>query len=200
VRRLLAVVRSLFSLGYVRYRIARLGHDIFESVLWQSRMQCGQNVRIHPTASIRNPHNVVIGDNSHINLWCCVWAGETSKIIIGKNLLMGPCVQLHASRHGMEVGLPMTEQPRVFEDIVIGDDCWLCAGAIITAGVRIADGVVVAANAVVTRDILEENVIVGGVPARITGRRGSSQCSETRNKEADSGSRPSDPERASDRT
>jgi len=171
MKRLLFVLRAAFSLGYAKYLLCRWGHNIFESVLWRTRVEAGRNIRVHPTASIRNPQNVVIGENSHINLWCCVWAGETSKIIIGRNLLMGPCVQLHASRHGTALGAPMMEQPRVFEDIVIGDDCWLCAGVVVTAGVRIANGVVVAANAVVTEDILEENVIVGGVPAKTIGRR-----------------------------
>ncbi len=65
----------------------------------------------------------------------------------------------------------MTLQPRLYADVIIGNDVWLCAGCIITAGVIIADGVVVAANAVVTKSIDEENVVVGGVPARIIGRR-----------------------------
>jgi len=148
-----------------------MGHNLFESAVWRLRMHCGKHVRIHPTASIRNAHNVYVGANSHINLNCCVWAGETSKIVLGDNLLMGPNVQIHASKHGMAAGVPMTLQPRLYADVIIGNDVWLCAGCIITAGVIIADGVVVAANAVVTKSIDEENVVVGGVPARIIGRR-----------------------------
>ena len=41
----------------------------------------------------------------------------------------------------------------------------------ITAGTHIANGVVVAAGAVVTKSITQENVIVGGVPAKIIGER-----------------------------
>jgi acetyltransferase-like isoleucine patch superfamily enzyme len=41
----------------------------------------------------------------------------------------------------------------------------------VTGGVTIADGVIVAANAVVTRDVLEENSIVAGVPAKAIGKR-----------------------------
>jgi len=62
-------------------------------------------------------------------------------------------------------------QERTEEDIVIGDDVWLGANSVVTAGTRIANGVIVAAGSVVTKDITEENVIVGGVPARVIGKR-----------------------------
>ena len=49
--------------------------------------------------------------------------------------------------------------------IHIGNRVWIGAGAIITRGVTIGDGAVIAARAVVTKDV-EENTIVGGVPAK----------------------------------
>jgi acetyltransferase-like isoleucine patch superfamily enzyme len=164
-------LRTILSPQYVGYLVSRWAYNVFESAIWRIRIEAASSARIHPTASIRNPQNVKVGNNSHINLNCCLWAGKTSQIILGDNLLMGPCVQLHAGRHGMALGTPMTFQPREDEDIVIGDDVWLCAGCIVTAGVTIANGVVVAANAVVTKTIAEENVIVGGVPAKIIGYR-----------------------------
>ena len=54
------------------------------------------------------------------------------------------------------------------EEIVIGDYVWLCTGVTILPGVKITGKyVVVAAGAVVTRDITQNFIIVGGVPARI---------------------------------
>ena len=50
--------------------------------------------------------------------------------------------------------------------IHIGNRVWIGAGAIITRGVTIGDGAVIAAGAVVTKDV-EENTIVGGVPAKV---------------------------------
>lgn len=55
-------------------------------------------------------------------------------------------------------------------DIVIGNDVWLGIGATIMSGVTISDGAVVAAQAVVTKDV-PPYAIVGGVPARVIGRR-----------------------------
>ena len=84
---------------------------------------------------------------------------------------MGPGVCLFSSNHSMDMARPMTLQERKEASIVIGDDVWLGAHVIVTAGTRIANGVVVAAGAVVTRSITEENVIVAGIPAKGIGKR-----------------------------
>lgn len=52
------------------------------------------------------------------------------------------------------------------ESISIGKDVWIGAGAIILPGVKIGNGVVVAAGAVVNKDV-PDNVMVAGVPATI---------------------------------
>lgn len=170
-KRFSLIVNTIFSIGFLRYLIERFAYNLYEHVVWRSKMKVGRNVRIHPSASIRYPEHVSLGDHSHININCCIWAETNSRITLGKNLLMGPNVQIHSSHHGTKLGSPMMEQPQVGGDIVIGDDVWLCGGAIITSGVSIANGVVVAANAVVTKNIEEENVIVAGVPAKIVAKR-----------------------------
>jgi len=171
LRQLADALRALFSISHVHHRISALGYTMHEHVVWRFSMTRGKNLRVHPTASIRNPRNITVGNNSHINMYCSVWAGGESKIALGDNLLMGPCVQIHAGRHGIKLGRPMTFQQRVFEDITIGNDVWLCGGCIITGGVTIADGVIVAANAVVTKNVTEENAIVAGLPAKVIGKR-----------------------------
>lgn len=55
-------------------------------------------------------------------------------------------------------------------EITIGDYCWICSRAIILPGVKIGQGAVVAAGAVVCKDV-EPWTIVGGVPAKKIGRR-----------------------------
>jgi acetyltransferase-like isoleucine patch superfamily enzyme len=165
------VLRYTFSLSNLKTLLLSYGYYIHDQVLGMARIHTGDDPRIHPTASIRNPQNVYLGDNSHINRNCCVWCGESSRITLGDNLLMGPGVMMFAVNHGIAPHTPMTFQPRREEDILVGDDVWLGAGVVVLAGVRIADGCLVAAGAVVTRDLDEPYAIYGGVPAKRIGSR-----------------------------
>ena len=53
---------------------------------------------------------------------------------------------------------------------IVGDDVWIGFRAVINAGIRIGNGAIVAAGAVVTKDV-EPYTIIGGVPARQIGQR-----------------------------
>jgi acetyltransferase-like isoleucine patch superfamily enzyme len=165
------VVRGTLSLSFLKSLAHSFGYYIHEQVAWRREIHADKGVRIHATASIRYARNVYVGRDSHINHNCCVWAGQHSKVVLGTDVLMGPGVCLFAANHGTAKGRPMMWQERREADIVIGDDVWLGAHSVVTAGTRIANGVIVAAGAVVTKDVTEEDVIVGGIPARIIGRR-----------------------------
>jgi len=130
----------------------------------------GPGTVIRPTASFANPQNVSIGSNSHINRYCCVWAGRRSRITIGDNGLMGPKALIISNNHGTSSVIPMREQEHVEADVKIGNDVFVGAHAVILPGVTIGDGAIVAAGAVVTQDV-PPGVIVGGVPAKIIGSR-----------------------------
>ena len=165
------IIRYTFSLRFLVALFYRFAYYIHEHVVWRAKLHAAKDARIHATASIRNAQNVYVGKNSHINHLCCVWAGENSQIILGDNLLMGPGVCIFSGNHSTIKGQPMTLQERKEESIVIGDDVWLGAHSVITAGTHIANGVIVAAGAVVTRSITQENVIVAGIPAKIIKER-----------------------------
>jgi len=165
------VLRNMFSLSMFKSLAYSYAYYIHEHVSWRRKIHKKSNIRVHSTASIRNAQNIYIGENSHINMNCCVWAGEDSKIILGDDLLMGPGVSIQADNHGTYRDEVMMRQERVQKDIVIGNDCWLCSNVTVTAGVHIADGCIVAAGAVVTKDVTEPYSIVGGVPAKIISSR-----------------------------
>lgn len=77
-------------------------------------------------------------------------------------------------------GSPLVFNGReVLKDTIIGKDCWIGAKVIIMAGVKIGDGVIVAAGSVVTKD-LESYSVYAGVPAKRIGNRFRSPEEETK--------------------
>ena len=93
-------------------------------------------------------------------------------IHIGDDVIIGPNAVLRTSDHEAEaVDRPMRDQGHVAGVITIESDVWIGANTTIVGGVRVGQGSVVAAGAVVVRDV-EPYTIVGGVPARFIKKRG----------------------------
>lgn len=87
-------------------------------------------------------------------------------ISIGDRVYTSPLVQMAAVDHVFDdPSRPFIEQGITARGIVVEDDVWIGAGAILIDGVRIGRGAVIAAGAVVTRDV-EAHTVVAGVPAR----------------------------------
>ncbi len=164
------VVRYGLSITAIKSMVERYAWYVHDHIAGKSRMKIKGNTRIHPTASLRCGESIHLGQNSHINQYCCIWASEKSKIILGDNLLMGPGVKIFSSNHSTKLGLAMNEQDWKEKDVVIGNDVWLGANVVVVPGARIGDGSVVAAGAVVTKDIPPYS-IVGGVPAKVIKER-----------------------------
>ena len=85
---------------------------------------------------------------------------------IGRNVNISGSVSLLTGSHSVQS--PNFEA--YYRPITIGDRAWVATGATVLAGVTIGEGAVVAARAVVTRDV-EPYSIVGGVPAGVIGQR-----------------------------
>lgn len=93
---------------------------------------------------------------------------------IGRDVLIGPGAILTSQGHEFrDVSRPIREQAHVLAPIVIGDDVWIGAGALILPGVHVGAGAVIAAGAVVSRDVAP-HAVVAGVPARVLRQRGAS--------------------------
>ncbi|WP_241967227.1 acyltransferase [Pseudokineococcus lusitanus] len=97
------------------------------------------------------------------------------EVVIGDDVMMGPRVVVLATNHvSDDVSRPMREQgltrPR---PVVIEDDVWIGANAVLLPGRRIGQGSIVAAGCVVTKDV-EPYSVVGGNPGRVLGSRGAS--------------------------
>ena len=143
------------------------------------RLQAGPGLRMSPSVSLRNSDRISIGDGVHIGERSCLWAGNShGRIVLGDKALLGPEVYITASNYGTEWGTPVMDQPTVELDVVIGADVWLGVRATVVAGVTIGDGAIVAAGAVVTRDVPSGSV-VAGVPAKVIGWRKGSPGEQT---------------------
>ncbi|MET0671888.1 MAG: acyltransferase [Microbacterium pygmaeum] len=146
----------------------RLLHFASYSHVQQVRLlNRGANVSFAPNVSFRNAERITIGEGSHIGEHSLIWAGNsTGRIVFGKKCLLAPHVTITASNYGIEPGAYVMDQPKIEEDILIGDDVWLGANTVVLAGVTIGDGAIIAAGAVVTKDV-PAGSIVGGVPAKV---------------------------------
>lgn len=111
-----------------------------------------------------NDGAITIGDNMSVNTNVHI-GGGSGRVTIGNNVQIGPNVVLRAADHGIAMGSLIRFQPHVGGEIVVEDDVWIGANAVILKNVTLGKGCVVAAGAVVTKDV-EPYVVVGGVPAR----------------------------------
>jgi acetyltransferase-like isoleucine patch superfamily enzyme len=164
------VLSCVFSLAFLKALFSSFAYYLHEHVLWRKRIHIEGHARIHARASLRNAHNIYLGDNVRITMDCCIWAGENARITMGKNVLVGPGAKMFCANHGTRLGEAMTYQDRTERDISIGEDVWIGANAVLVSGVHIHKGAIVAAGAVVTHDV-PEYAIVGGVPASTIGKR-----------------------------
>lgn len=95
------------------------------------------------------------------------WIGASGFVSIGRDVLFGPrCAILPENHVYADTTRTIKSQGVERAGIVVEDDCWIGANVSILAGVHIGRGAIVAAGAVVTRDV-PAGAIVGGVPARV---------------------------------
>ena len=105
--------------------------------------------------------NITVGKNVFINSGCCFQ--DQGGIIIGDGVQIGHQVVFATINHGIS---PEKRGDHHFKPVRVGNRVWIGAHATILPGVTIGDGAIVAAGAVVTKDV-PANTIVGGVPAKV---------------------------------
>ena len=132
-----------------------LNVEIGNNVIW------GHNITIQTVkgSKIKIGDNVTINDNFFIT--------SLFGIEIGSGTSIAENVSIRDFNHIFkEKGVNLKNQGLEGDNIVIGKNCWLCRGCVILPGVTIGDGAIIAANAVVNKDV-PSYTVVGGVPAKI---------------------------------
>ena len=104
--------------------------------------------------------NITIGKNVFLNTGCSFQ--DRGGISIGDGSMIGMNVTIATLNHGLPLETRNTTYPF---PVIIGKNVWIGSNATILPGVTIEDNSVVAAGAVVTKDV-PENTVVAGVPAK----------------------------------
>lgn len=106
---------------------------------------------------------ISIGTGSGLGVNCSVHG----PLCIGENVMMGPDVTILTHTHNIDrTDIPMGHQGMRVAEVIIGNDVWIGMRSIIMPGVKIGNGAVIGAGAVVTKDV-PDYAVVGGVPAHI---------------------------------
>ena len=134
------------------------------------KINSSKGSRLTANVVIKFPKNIYLGINSYMNGGQLI-ASPNSKIVIGNNCLISYNVHIRTDMHNyINKNQLIMMQGNKEQDIIIGDDVWIGYGAQIMAGVKINDGAVIAAGAIVTKDVPPYS-IVAGVPAKVISLR-----------------------------
>ena len=122
------------------------------------------SLRVFPPFYSDFGRNITVGEDVFINA-CCHFQ-DHGGVTLGDGCQIGHNVVFATLNHGLS---PETRKDTYPAPIVLGRNVWVGANATILQGVTIGDNAVVAAGAVVTKDVAPDT-IVGGVPARFIKR------------------------------
>lgn len=118
----------------------------------------GENCTVEQPLFCTYGYNTTLGDNCFINIYCKFM--DSGKITIGNHVFIAPNVSIITEEYAMDVeqrkaGLEYTHP------VTIGDNVWICTGAILLPGVTIGENSVIGAGSVVTKDIPPNSLAVG---------------------------------------
>lgn len=128
-------------------------------------LKLGQRSTLHTGVRVYDPRNIRVGEGTIIGYRTFIDGRD--RVVIGDHTDIASEVMIYSSEHDIS----SDDFHAILAPVEIGSYVFIGPRAIILAGVKIGDGAVVAAGAVVTKDV-SAGAIVGGVPAKPIGERG----------------------------
>lgn len=114
---------------------------------------------------------IVIGNRFSANGNARLIADNGGRILVGNDVMIGPNVVIRASNHETSrTDVSIWDQGHALGCIKIGDDVWIGANVVIVSNVTVGSHVVIAAGAIVTKDV-PDYAVAAGVPARVIADR-----------------------------
>jgi len=158
------VVSSIGKIGDILFRlyVSYKNHQISNKI--------GGGIIAYPF-HISGGNNISMPPTSNFGVESCLFTTR-AKIVVGKYVMAGPKLTIITGDHHYLPGryiASITDDEKPAEcdaDVVIEDDVWIGANVTILKGVHIGRSAIIAAGAVVTKDI-PEFAIAGGVPAKV---------------------------------
>lgn len=165
--------RDLFLWLYYTHIASKIpysiGHRLRNSVLNRILLNKGLGSTVSTNVNIISPQLISLGEN--VGIANNVILDGRGGIKIGDFSIIGfDSVILTRSHQYEDENLPIRRQIQLSKPVEIGVDVWVGARSIILPGVKIGDGAIIGANAVVTKDV-PPNTVVGGVPAKFIKNR-----------------------------
>lgn len=157
-------IRLIAPLYQHRGRGSKIYHSVRMDTPPYRKFSLGRRSVVESYACINNAvGDVIIGDHTRIGLHCTV----IGPVTIGSHVNLAQGITITALNHSFEdTAKRIDEQGITTKQVIIGDDVWIGTNAVILPGVTIGRHSVVAAGAVVTKDV-PDNCVVGGVPAKV---------------------------------
>ena len=151
-----------------RKTLQQLNNSIPDTSEWREAINQlipnGENAFIEPPFRCDYGSNIQLGENFCANFNCVIL--DVAAVTIGKNVLLGPNVQLYTAGHPLDVKSRVEEGVEFGKPITIGDNAWLGGSVVVCPGVTIGENAVIGAGSVVTKDI-PANVLAAGNPCRV---------------------------------
>lgn len=143
--------------------ISVMDAEVREAAIRELFGSCGANPTVLPVFNCDNGKNIHVGENFLANYNVTIF--DIAPVHIGDYVMIAPNTLITTVNH--------PERPSgrrahlgIAKPVNIGYDVWIGANVTILPGVTIGNNVIVAAGAVVTKDV-PDNVMVGGVPAKV---------------------------------
>lgn len=132
---------------------------------------CAKSCIITPPIVFGNEKNIFLYENTSINAYS--WISATNaKFIVKANCSIAERLTVHTGNHAYIVGIFITDikeenKPKGYDkDVIIENDVWIGSNVTLLSGVNIGRGSIIAAGAVVSKDV-PPYAVAGGVPAKV---------------------------------